>query len=322
MRRRDSLAFLLLLVIAGVAITWYMRRPAAPGQTEGTWTAMVTTIAGLGVPGLADGATPLARFSDPFAVAVGRDGRIYVADGGDSNGIRRLDEDAVATIAGSGEGFEDGPPARARFNTPSGIAVAADGAVYVADTGNHRIRRIAPDGQVTTVAGSGVAGLRDGRGRDAQLNGPIGLAIAASVVPTPRHGWTDDLFARFRASGPGTDLQPAPVRLLIVDTYNDAVRLVDADGIVTTIAGGSGPGFRDGRGPLAQFDTPCGITALADGTMIVADTGNDTLRRVTRDGDVTTLTLRPIDANSDVSLFRPVGISSAPWGSTATPVGL
>src|SRR3954469_4617182 len=155
MWRRASIAFLLLLVIVAVAVAWYLRRPAAPRPTEGTWTAMVTTIAGLGVPGLADGIASLARFSDPFAVAVGPDGRIYVADGGNSNRIRRLDGDAVVTLAGSGEGFEDGPAGRARFNTPSGIAVAADGAVYVADTGNHRIRRVGADGRVTTVAGSG-----------------------------------------------------------------------------------------------------------------------------------------------------------------------
>ena len=71
------------------------------------------------------------------------------------------------------------------------------------------------------------------------------------------------------------------VHLIVADTYNDAIRIVDGAGIVTTLAGGSGPGFRDGTGPSAQFDTPSGVAVLRNGTLLVADTGNSLVRRVT-----------------------------------------
>ena len=143
----------------------------------------------------------LAQFSDPFAVAVTRGGRVHVADGGDSNRIRAIDGGRVFTVAGGrGEGFDDGPGRDARFHTPSGIAVADDGAVYVADTGNHRIRRISADGHVTTVAGTGIPGLRDGTGREAQFNGPIGIAIAAGrPACRPAPAWLDRILPWFRA---------------------------------------------------------------------------------------------------------------------------
>jgi hypothetical protein len=91
--------------------------------------------------------------------------------------------------------------------------------------------------------------------------------------------------------------------------------MVDGAGIVTTLAGGSGPGFRDGTGPSAQFDTPSGVAVLRNGTLLVADTGNSLVRRVTPSGEVTTAQWLPIDANSDVSLYRPTGIAAARDGS-------
>ena len=110
-------------------------------------------------------------------------------------------------------------------------------------------------------------------------------------------------------------MEAPAVHLIVADTYNDAIRMVDGAGIVTTIAGGSGPGFRDGTGPSAQFDTPSGVAVLRDGTLLVADTGNSLVRRVTPSGEVTTAQWLPIDANSDVSLYRPTGIAAARDGS-------
>jgi DNA-binding beta-propeller fold protein YncE len=313
-RRAALIVSTLLLVPVVVAIILY-RRPPVPSPTAGAWTAMVTTVAGWGEPGLRDAASGVAQFSEPFGVAVTRAGRVYVADGGDSNRIRLVDGDQVITVAGSGaEGYQDGPSLRARFHTPSGVAVADDGTIYVADTGNHRIRRITPDGRVTTMAGSGVPGLRDGKWTEAQFNGPIGIVIAAGK--TRPQAWADRLLTYFGQSRPGAaDPEVPSVRLFVADTYNDAIRLLDGDGLVTTIAGGSGPGFRDGTGASAQFDTPCGVGAFPDGTLIVADTGNGAVRRVTPGGAVTTTALLPIDANSDVSLFRPVGIAAARDGT-------
>jgi DNA-binding beta-propeller fold protein YncE len=316
--RRAVLTLSLLLLVAGaVAAAWYFRRPPVPSPTEGEWTAAVSTIAGWGEPGIRDGAASLAQFSDPFAVAVTREGRVYVADGGDSNRIRAIDGGRVFTVAGGhGEGFGDGRGSCARFHTPSGIAVADDATVYVADTGNHRIRRIAADGRVTTVAGSGVPGLRDGGALEAQFNGPIGIAIAAGrPAARPAPTWIGRLLMWLRENRRTAPVDAPAVHLIVADTYNDAIRLVDATGTVTTIAGGSGPGLREGTGPSAQFDTPSGIAVLRDGTALVADTGNSVVRRVTPKGEVTTAEWLPIDANSDVSLYRPTGIAAARDGS-------
>jgi sugar lactone lactonase YvrE len=312
MRRAAVILSIVLLVGAIAVAVWYYRRPPVPSPTAGAWTAMVTTVAGWGEPGVRDAAAGVARFSDPFGVAVARDGRVYVADGGDSNRIRAIDGGRVVTIAGDVEGHQDGPSSRARFHTPSGVAVAADGTIYVADTGNHRIRRITTDGHVTTVAGSGTPGLRDGTGTQAQFNGPIGIAIAGHVDSLSRArgstsiGQPVEQFGVARGRG---------VTVVVADTYNDAIRVVDGDGVVTTIAGGSGPGFREGTGASAQFDTPCGVAALPDGSLIVADTGNGVVRRVARGGEVTTAALLPIDANSDPSLYRPTGIAAAGNGT-------
>ena len=232
-------------------------------------------LAGDGVPGVRDGARERARFSDPFGIAVGADGTVFVADAGDAQRIRRITPDgAVTTLAGGRRGFADGHGAAARFDTPSAIAIDRAGVLYVADTGNNAIRRIAPDGTVTTVAGNGVAGYRDGQARDAQFNGPIGLTVDGSG------------------------------RLLVADTYNDRIRAVTPDGLVTTIAGSGVPGFVDGQGSAAQFDTPCGIAIDDTGTIVVADTGNDTVRRI--DGSAVVSTV-PVSSSDGVS--RPVAIA-------------
>src|SRR5206468_12494596 len=171
-----------------------------------------------------DGAAFQAPFSAPFGIAVGPDGAVYVADGGESNAIRRLSPDGdVTTLAGGAEGFADGVGTDARFNTPSGLAVDAAGAVYVADTGNHAIRRVDPSGRVTTVAGDGIAGWHDGGGRSARFNGPMGVVLDAEG------------------------------RLLVTDTYNDRIRVVSRTGDVTTIAGEGVPGLVDGPALVARF---------------------------------------------------------------------
>ena len=222
-----------------------------------------------------DGSAADAQFSDPFAVAVGPDGATYVADGGDSNSIRRISPDGtVSTVAGGQEGFRDGIAAMARLNTPSGVAVDGDGTIYVADTGNHAIRRITPFGRVSTLAGNGRPGWRDGYRRDAQFDGPMGLALE-------------------------------PRGLLVADAYNDRIRLVTRTGFVTTLAGRGGPALQDGLALEAAFDTPTGIAA-ANGEVYVADTGNDVVRRINAGGIVTTL---GASGGTVVGLSRPTGIA-------------
>jgi sugar lactone lactonase YvrE len=237
---------------------------------------VVATAAGRGVPLVADGEAAQAGFAEPFGVAVAKDGSVYVADGGASNRIRKLDAQGIVTThAGGAEGFADGRGAAASFNTPSGLALDKDANLYVADTGNNRIRKVTPDGTVTTLAGDGTAGFADGAAARAQFNGPLGVAV----------------------SGDGG--------VYVADTYNDRVRLITTDGQVKTIAGGGTPGDADGPTAAALFDTPCALVVNAQGELIVADTANNRLRRVTKDGQVLTLNLTAPDGSAPFELSRP-----------------
>ncbi|HKU74583.1 MAG TPA: NHL repeat-containing protein [Pyrinomonadaceae bacterium] len=267
--RKLLLVVILLLAIAGAIFGYLYYRSTRPLPTPVGWKAHVTTIAGDGSPVIRDGKQ--SGFSDPFGVAVAKDGTIYVADAGESNRIRKISPDGnVTTLAGGSEGFADGVGPAAAFNTPSALALGPGGNLYVADTGNNRIRKITPEGQVSTVAGDGTAGYVDGPAAKAQFNGPIGLAVSE-----------------------GGDIY-------VADTYNDVIRMITAQGEVTTIAGASTPGYADGDQKAALFDTPCGIV-IVNNTLIVADTGNDLLRRVSAEGKVTTL------PNQDLS--GPIGLA-------------
>ncbi|WEF34829.1 NHL repeat-containing protein [Pseudoduganella chitinolytica] len=248
--------------------------------TERFWQARVTPLAGVGTAGFADGPGAAARFSDPFGVAVDARGTIYIADGGDNNRIRRLGTDgSVATFAGGAEGLRDGKGAAAAFHTPSALALDHLGNLYVADTGNHAIRKVAPDGSVTTLAGNGQPGTADGKGAAARFNGPVGVAVDDAGI------------------------------VYVADTYNDRIRRIAPDGTVTTIAGGERPGDADGSGAAAAFDTPSGIAVTPDGTLYVADTGNHAVRRIGADGSVDTIARAPEGERRPV-LRRPVAIAA------------
>jgi len=263
MKRALTISLVALLGAALVAATLAWRQWHRPEpQLDRQWTAQVRVIAGDGVSGWIDGPADRARFSDPFGVAVAKDGTIFVAEGGDSDRIRAiLPNGRVTTFAGAGPGFVDGPREVARFSTPSAIALGPGGDLYVADTGNNAIRRIAPDGAVTTLAGDGVAGHRDGAAAEARFNGPVGLAVDAGG------------------------------RVVVADTYNDRIRAISPDGIVSTIAGSGLTGAMDGLAELAQFDTPCGVAIGPDGIITIADTGSGLLRLLDPDGNVATSAL-------------------------------
>ncbi|HXB44560.1 MAG TPA: NHL repeat-containing protein [Puia sp.] len=141
-------------------------------------TGVVSTIAGSGIEGFLDGDASVAQFDEPSSVAVDLDGNIYVADLV-NNRIRKISVTGmVSTFAGNGTpGFGDGPGSNAEFNGPSSIVIDHLGNIYVADTGNNRIRKITPDGLVSTIAGNGTAGYTDGALRQASFNIPIGVAL-------------------------------------------------------------------------------------------------------------------------------------------------
>ena len=145
-----KLLFVLALfaILTATIIAYVVYRRSRPVPTPAGWKAHVTTIAGDGSPRFRDAQpSTLAAFSDPFGVAVTADGTVYVADAGESNRIRKISLDGtVTTLAGGNEGFTDGLTSAASFNTPSGLALDADGNLLVADTGNNRIRKITPEG--------------------------------------------------------------------------------------------------------------------------------------------------------------------------------
>lgn len=262
--RLSSIVVALLGLAALVAAgTWWALQAPAPVSFD---RAVVSVLAG---PGL----------DEPFGVAVTTDGAILVSDGA-AHRLRRVGSDGrVATLAGSIRGLLDGPAEQAQFATPSAIAVGRDGMVYVADTGNHAIRRLSPDGVVTTLAGTGAPGFADGAGAQARFDGPVGVAVDAAG------------------------------RVVVADTYNDRIRLIEADGSVGTIAGGDQPGFADGHGDEARFDTPCGVAVAADGAIIVADTGNGAIRRIAVNGAVTTVQI------AGVGLDRPIAVALEDGGT-------
>jgi hypothetical protein len=174
---------------------------------------LVTTIAGVsGKAGNSDGNGNSAQFRSPAALCIDSDGNIYVADR-DNHTIRKITGNyVVSTFAGlSGvSGGKDGESHAATFNSPRGVALDQANNLYVADTGNHVIRKITPDGVVTLLAGTvGVPGLRDGQGRDAKFNAPEGLAVDGDSV-------------------------------YVADTGNNLVRKISAHGVVDTLIGTSG----------------------------------------------------------------------------------
>jgi sugar lactone lactonase YvrE len=244
----------------------------------------VQPLAGDGRVGWRDGAAAQAQFADPYGMAYDPHGTLYISDAGDNNRIRALRPDGtLTTLAGSAEGFQDGQGAAARFNTPSGLALDATGNLYVADTGNHAIRKITPQGLVTTLAGTGAPGFRDGPGAQAQFDGPMGLAIDKAG------------------------------RVIVADAYNDRIRAIAPDGLVTTIAGGALPGDVDGPAALARFDTPCAVLVMPDGRLLVADTRNDALRWIDAAGNVTTYRRSEPDGDYE-GVRRPVSLARKKQG--------
>lgn len=246
-RKTALLAALLLLAVAGALWLLFTLGWFSPAPTRFGWPADLTTTAGDGIRGHADGPAATARFSDPFAIAIAADGARYVADAGDTNHLRKIATDGtVATLPGT-------------FDTPSGIALDKADNIFVADTGANLIRRITPAGAVTTLAGDGTAAFRDGPAAQARFNGPIGVAV-------------DD-----------------KGNVYVADSYNDRIRLITPDGQVRTLAGDDAPGYADGQGTAAAFDTPTGLALDRHGTLLVADTGNDAIRTVAPDGRVATI---------------------------------
>lgn len=223
-------------------------------------TGQSSTIAGVrGRSGYADGAGTEALFNGPIGVAVGPDGTVYVADTYNDR-IRAVDANSrmVRTVAGGAEpGMADAQTgAEARFDTPCGIAVAPDGALIVADTGNHRLRRVESNGAVSTIAGTGEPRVVDGPPFAASFDEPTSLAVAPDAT------------------------------IYVADAGGSALRACRFGPLpaVETLAGRTGPGLADGSLEEARLRAPSGLTVAPDGAVIVADSGNGLVRALVGEG--------------------------------------
>lgn len=274
-----------------------------------TSAGVVTTLAGQpGVAGSADGTGSAARFNGPSGVAVDGNGNVYVAD--TFNHTIRVITPAgvVTTVAGLANvaGFADGAVATARFSYPFGVGVDNFGGIYVADTGNHTIRRFSINGFVTTMAGlAATQGSADGTGTVARFNSPRGLVVdaggqvfvadvinhtirkitQANVVTTVAgtaglFGTADGTGSVARFNQPSGLTVDTVGNLYVTDTFNHTIRKITSAGVVTTLAGLAGTsGSADGLGSVARFNQPYGITVDAAGNLFIADTQNQTIRR-------------------------------------------
>ncbi|MBI6547089.1 MAG: SMP-30/gluconolactonase/LRE family protein [Cyanobacteria bacterium NC_groundwater_1444_Ag_S-0.65um_54_12] len=220
----------------------------------------------------------------------------------------------VSTLAGSAQrGWADGTSANARFNYPEGITGDPLGNLYVTDYYNHRIRRITPSGEVSTLAGSGQAGWVDGMDTSAQFNYPVGIAsdkggnlyvadsnnhrirkitttgAVSTVAGSGKIGWADGTSTKAQFAYPQGVAVDAADNLYVADYGNNRIRKITTDGDVTTLAGNSQSGWSDGNGAIAQFNSPLGITADSTGDLYVADYGNNLIRKITAGGTVSTL---------------------------------
>lgn len=219
---------------------------------------VVSTFAGSTV-GFADGIGTAAQFNGPAGVAVANDGTIYVADRINNRVRKILPNGTVTTIAGSVNGYADGVGTAALFDYPMFLDIDSNGNIYVADSGNHCIRKITPAGVVTTIAGGTTSGFSDGVGTAALFNYPEGITVDTAG------------------------------NIYVSDAGNQRIRKISSDNIVTTIAGNGNFGYVDGIGTVAEFKTPSGIDIDSAGNLYVAEKQNHCIRKITPSGVVTTV---------------------------------
>ncbi|MFE9680875.1 RICIN domain-containing protein [Streptomyces sp. NPDC006285] len=266
---------------------------AATGGEQ--FASSISTVAGTGVAGREGDDKPAfsAQLNRPYAVAMDSAGTLYIVDH-NNHRVRKVTTDGqIRAVAGTGvagpEG-DSGPAALAQLNGPRSVAADSTGVLYIADSGNHRVRKVTADGKISTIVGTGTAGRTpDGeRATDAQLNVPAGVAV-------------DSI---------GT--------LYVSDLNNHQIRKVTTDGRISTLAGTgvAGPGGDDGLAVSAQLNSPYGLAVDGAGDVYVADSGNHRVRKVTADGKISTVVGTGIAGHApdgspatSAQLHLPVGVA-------------
>ncbi|WP_411031834.1 SBBP repeat-containing protein [Spongiimicrobium sp. 3-5] len=269
----------------------------------------VSTFAG-SLRGMSDGISLSARFAAPWDGVFDQEGNLYVTDRGNYRIRKITPHKEVSTFVGSTRGFEDGNATAAKFDYPTGITIDEDGNLYVTDASRHSIRKITPEGMVTTLAGNGSEGDADGVGANAQFRWPQGITYGNGylyvadmdnssirkvgldgTVTTLAGGTIGDLDghgvnARFKyPQGIATDSQG---NIYVVDSSNNKIKKITPDGMVTTIAGSS-VGYEDGISGEARFNYPIGIAIDTNNTIFIGDSDNFKIRSITTEGVVNTV---------------------------------
>jgi sugar lactone lactonase YvrE len=326
--------------ISGFSFTAYLETDTNLINLPAVGASYLMTLAGDGRVGSANGNGNIAQFNQPYglvAVPANLRGswhglglpnvRAFVVDGSNHRIRYVTEEGVVGTLAGSSAGFTDGSGTSAQFNGPRVAALHPDGSLFVSDLFNRRIRRIAPDGSVTTIAGTGTAGSADGPGSTATVNSVEGMVIDSggtifitdagshsvrridyvsgdpsqasayrlTTVAGGTSGSLDGTGSAARFNVPAGIATDGTGRLYVADVMNHTVRVLTRTTnpnamAVTTLAGSAGlSGTADGTGSAARFNTPTGITADSARNLYVVDFGSHRARRISPQGQVVTL---------------------------------
>jgi len=289
--------------------------------------------------GSVNGKSKAAFFSNPMGVAADNLGNIFVADSR-NNMIRKISpEGMVTTLAGTGAaGSVDGRGDTATFFFPEGVAVDNNGNVFVADTHNSLIRKISPDGFVTTLAGQRIYHTIPGRDTSVRFDNPSGIA-------TDRKGnvyvadWANNLIRKISPGGivsniagngdrgakdssvsfasfylPGAITLDSTGNLYVADTYNNMIRKISPEGFVSTIAGKTVRGSANGKGVAASFSHPAGIVVDKEGNIYISDMENNKIRKISPDGMVTDFAGSGLRGSANgrdtvASFYRPYGLT-------------
>ena len=260
-----------------------------------TTAGVVSTFAGVGGdPAYQDGPTTTALFSSPLGIVVWTNGNIFIADGG-NHCIREIIGTTVSTFAGTPQiwGTNDATGTNAQFNAPCALTFDTKGNLFVSDANNDTIRKITTNAIVTTYAGrAGVDGTTDGTLTNARFRSPAGLA--------------------FDQKG----------NLYVADSYNQTIRKIGTNGLVTTVSGVAGvSGSQDGTNGVARYYNPYGLIVATNGALIVADAYNETIRvllvpfqlsmQITNSTHTTTLTWSTVIGHTYQPQYQTN--LSAPW---------